>query len=140
MKMKEKEVIKHFQELATLGKLTLPPKLSFAISCNLEKLQRESERIEKERTKLCEQYADKDENGEPIMVDSIINGNKTQEYKMSEENRKLFSEEYGELLDAEVEMELRTVKMEVVERCEKVDRYHIPSVAQLVAMSFMLTE
>lgn len=140
MKMKEKEVNKHFSDLAGIGNLTLPSKLSFAISYNLEKLQKESERIENERKKLCEQYSDKDDDGKPVMVDSIINGQKTQEYKMSEENRKLFGEEYNELLDTEVDIEIRKVKNEVVERCEQVDRYTIPSVSQLFALSFMLEE
>lgn len=138
MKMKEKEVNKHFSDLAGMGNLTLPSKLSFAISYNLEKLQKESERIENERKKLCEQYADKDEDGKPIMEKSIINGTETQTYKMSDENRKTFDDEYNDLIDTEVDIEIRTVKSEVVERCEQVERYSIPSVSQLFALSFML--
>ncbi len=140
MKMKEKEVNRHFSDLAGMGNLTLPSKLSFAISYNLEKLQKESERIENERKKLCEQYADKDEDGKSIMVKSIINGTETQTYKMSDENRKIFDDEYNDLLNTEVDIEIRTVKSEVVERCEQVERYSIPSVSQLFALSFMLEE
>lgn len=140
MKMKEKEVSKHFSDLAGMGNLTFPSKLSFAISYNLEKLQKECERIEKERKKLCEQYADKDEDGNPIMEKSVINGTETQTYKMSDENRKTFNDEYNELLDTEVDIEIRTVKSEVIERCEQVERYSIPSVSQLFALSFMLEE
>lgn len=140
MKMKLKEVQERLKGLARMGIKTFPSKLSFAVSCNIEKLQKESERIEKERKKLCEQYAEKDEDGKPVMVDSAINGNTVKEYKMDEEGRKAFSEEYEALLDTEVNVEIRTVKTEVVEQCEKVERYDIPTVAELVAMSFMLKE
>lgn len=140
MKMTERDVIKNYRSLSGLGGLALPSKLSFAISYNLEKLQRESERIEKERKRLCVQYADKNESGEPVMVDSVINGEKTQEYKMTVENRKLFGEEYDAVLDSEVEIDIRTVKQEVVERCEQAERYNLLTVAQLLVLSFMLEE
>lgn len=140
MKMKEREAREHFNGLSGLGNLTLPSKLGFAITCNLEKLQKESERIEKERKKLCEQFADKDEEGKPVMIDSMINGQKTQEYKMTEENKKLFSEEYEALPDSDVDIEIRTVKSEEIERCEKVERYDIPRIGQLMALSFMLKD
>lgn len=140
MKMKEREVKERFLELQSVESLTLPSKLSFAIAYNLGKFQRESERIEKERKKLCEQYAEKDKNGNPVMVNSVINGIKMQEYKMTEENKKLLNEEYNELLDMEVDIEIRTAKQELIERCEEVERYSIPSVSQLSALSFMLEE
>lgn len=140
MKMREKDVNRHFTDLAAMAHMTLPSKLSFAISFNLEKLQNEAERIEKERTKLCGRYADKDENDQPVMTDSIIEGKKVQEYKMSEENQKLFAEEYNSVLETEIEMEIRTVKTDVIERCETAERYDIPTVAQLHALSFMLEE
>lgn len=140
MKMKEREVKERFLELQSVESLTLPSKLSFAIAYNLGKFKRESERIEKERKKLCEQYAEKDKNGNPVMANSVINGIKMQEYKMTEENEKLLNEEYNELLDMEVDIEIRTAKQELIERCEEVERYGIPSVSQLSALSFMLEE
>ncbi len=140
MKMKEREVNKHLADLACLGNLTFPSKLSFAISYNIEKLQRESERIEKERKKLCERYADKDDDDNPVMEESIVNGKKMLEYKISEENMKLLTEECEELLDAEADIEIRTVKKDLIERCEQADRYDIPSVSQLHGMAFMLEE
>lgn len=140
MKMKEREARERFYSLSGLGGLKVPSQLSFAISYNLEKFQREDKRIEKERKKLCDQYADKNEDGTPVMVDSVINGQKTQEYKMSDENRKAFEEELKELLETEVDIEIRTVKEEVIERCEQIDRYDILSVAQLFTLSFMLTK
>lgn len=140
MKLTEREVIKHNANLVKLGNRVFPSKLSFAISYNYEKMNREAERIEKERKKLCERYAEKDEKGEPVMVSSVVDGVKTQEYKMSEENRKAFNDEYEDLLNTEVEMEIRTVKMEVIEAVEAKERYSIPTIADMVGMSFMLED
>lgn len=140
MKMKLKEVQVRFGNLMNLGKKTFPSKMSFAISCNIEKMQKEMEHIEQERKKLCEQYTEKDEDGKAVMVSSIVNGREAKEYKMNDENRNAFSEEFEELLDTEIDIDIRTVKTEVIEQCEKVNRYDIPTVAELLAMSFMLTE
>lgn len=140
MKMTLKEVNRHYAELSGLGSLVLPSRLSFAVSCNLEQLRKEAERTEKERQKLCRQYADRDGDGNPVMADSVVNGVKTQEYRMTEENRKAFTEEYGTLLDTETEIRIRMAKKEEVERCEQAERYSIPSVSQLLALSFMLEE
>lgn len=140
MKMKLKEAQVRLQNLAKLGTKTFPAKLSFAISCNIEKLQKEAEHIEKERKKLCEQYADKDDDGKPVMVDSVINGVESKEYKMDAAARATFGEEYDSLLDTEIDVNIRMVKTEVVEQCERADRYDIPTVAELLALAFMLEE
>lgn len=140
MKIKEREVKEYFLRLTQVSDLVLPSKLSFAISYNMEKFQQEFNRIEKEREKLCERYADKDEDERPVIVNSMVDGMKKQTYKMSEENSKLFAEEYEGLLDVEVDIEIRTVKKEVVQRCEEADRYNIPSVSQLFALSFMMED
>lgn len=140
MKMKLKEAQARLQNLAKLGTKTFPAKLSFAISCNIEKLQKEAEHIEKERKKLCEQYADKDDDDKPVMVDSVINGVESKEYKMDAVARAAFGEEYDSLLDTEVDVNIRMVKTEVVEQCERADRYDIPTVAELLALAFMLEE
>lgn len=140
MKMKLRETQVRLQNLAKLGTKTFPAKLSFAISCNIEKLQKEAEYIEKERKKLCEQYAEKDDDGKPVMVDSVLNGKESKEYKMDGTTRAAFAEEYDSLMDTEVDVTIRTVKTEVVEQCERAERYDIPTVAELLALAFMLEE
>lgn len=85
-------------------------------------------------------YAEKDESGNVLMAESVINGQKMQEYKMSEENKKAFSEEYTQLLETEVEIDIRKSGMEEIEQCEKIERYDLLSVAELLALSFMLEE
>lgn len=140
MKMTEKDVNKKYQGLVKLAKLVFPSKLNFAVSCNLEILGKEFERIEKEREKLCERFAEKDKDGNPVMADCIVNGVKTQEYKISDADRRELNEEYLALLEAEVDLPIRVVKMEEIEKCETAERYDIPTVAQMSAMAFMLEE
>lgn len=140
MKIKLGEVHAYAARLTTLSKKVFPAKLSFAISCNTEMLQRELERAEKERQKICEQYAEKDEEGKPVMTDNVVDGKKVQAYKLSEENQRGFIEEYNDLLDTEIEIDIRKVKANILDKCETSDRYTIPSVADITALSFMLEE
>lgn len=140
MKMKLSEVQERFAGLAAMGELVLPTKLSFAIAKNLETLRKETEGIEKEREKLCRQYADKDKNGEPVMLDSVVNGRKIQEYKMSREASKELNRDYKELLGTEVDLEIRMEKRALIEQCEEKERYTIPSMAQIQALEFMLED
>ena len=140
MKIRLKEAFIYAKRLAAFKDKVFPAKLSFAIYCNEETLQKEIERSEKERTKLCEQYAEKDEEGKPVMTDNIVNGKKVQAYKLSDENQAIFAEEYNELLETEVEIDIRKAKTSILEKCETYDRYSVLSVAEISALSFMLEE
>lgn len=128
--------------MANLGRLTLPGKLSYAISYNTEKLEKEHSRLEKERIKICERYAEKDENGKAITVRFEENGTEKEKYKFATpEDEKACDDEYKELLETEIEFEnLRTVKWDEIEKCEKNERYSIPTVKDIRAMSFMMEE
>lgn len=141
MKMTLKELNEKYLGLTTLGNLTLPIKLRYAITCNMEAMQKHAERIEKVRKDLCEQYCKKDEHGELVMIDSIVNGKKRTEYDMEQKAQRKMNEEYESFLETEeVEAEIRKVKFSVLEECEEKDRYDLPNVAQQLAMNFMLEE
>lgn len=140
MKMKLSDVKKGANVLAGLAQMTFPGKLKYAVAYNFEKLGREEERIEKQRLELCRTYADKDENGEPIMVKSVAYGKKARSFKMSEENEAAFNKEYADLLETEVDIDIRTVRPEAIDACETSERYNVPSVAQIIGMSFMIED
>ncbi len=140
MNMNLRDVIKNRNALEALGKLSLPAKLSFAIKRNLDILQREAVRIEEQRVELCRRYADKGTDGEPLMVESVANNKKVEEFKLSDENMKEFAREYADLLGTEIDADIRTVKMELIEQCETSERYSIPTVEQLAGMDFMIEE
>ena len=140
MKMTLKEVKERFEALKTLAEMVLPGKLKYAVAYNLEKLQRETERMEGQRLELCRRYAEKDKDGKPVMLQSVVDNQKTEHFKMSAENQDEFNREYQELLDMEVDIDIRTVRPEVIDRCEESDRYNIPTVAQILWMSFMIED
>ena len=140
MKMTLNDVKKNVNMLAGLSAMTFPGKLKYAVAYNLERLSREEERIEKQRLELCQTYADKDENDEPIMVKSVVNGRETESFKMSAENEAAFKKEYADLLETEVDISIRTVHPDAVDLCETSERYNVPSVAQIIGMSFMIED
>lgn len=140
MKMTLQKAKDRLRGLASLGALRLPAKLNYAINFNMEKLEQEVQRADKERIRLCKQYAKKDENGEPRLIDSIENGTKIQSYDMTTEDEKKVNEEVKALMEEEVEFDLRTVKMELIEQCEQSERYDVPAVGHLNALYFMLAE
>lgn len=141
MKMTLKEVNEKYAALAGTGHLTLPIKLRYAITCNLDTLQKHAEHIEKTRKELCERYCKKDENGNPVMIKSFTGGQKRSNYDMSPKDERAMNREYDNFLETEeVEVEIRKVKLSVLEECEEKDRYDMPNVAQQLAMHFMLEE
>lgn len=140
MKMTLKEVNEKYIGLAGLGKLVLPIKLSYAVAKNIDTLQPHVERIEKERKKLCEQYAKKDKDGKPKMIKSVVGGQEHSNYDIDQEAQQVMNKEYEDFLETEeVDVDIRKVKLSLIEECEK-DRYSIPNVANQAALMFMLEE
>ena len=121
-----------------MAELKLPVKLGYAITCNIEKLREEVSRLEKQREKLCQRYADRGADGKPALVPAVINGEEVKQYKFSEENRALFNEEYEALYDMQIDVHIRTVKEDILEQCDRINRYDTLSVAQMMALAFML--
>lgn len=138
MKMILLEVKEKHEKLIGLGNLVLPAALSYAVAYNTEKMAAEVKRMEKEREKICAGYAEKDEDGNPVIIESVVNGAVKAEYKISEENRKELKKELNQLYETETEVEIRKAKADLIEQCEKNTRYSIPTVAQRCDMMFML--
>ena len=78
--------------------------------------------------------------GEPVMVKSVVDGRVTESFKMSPENEEAFKKEYADLLETEVDIDIRTVRPEAIDLCETSERYNVPSVAQIIGMSFMIED
>lgn len=130
MKMKLREAVSHRNALAVLATQAYPIRLSFAISKNLKKLKVETKDYEEEREKACERLAEKDEEGKPIIEDN--------KYLFSGENRKALSNELDNLLDMEIEVDIQTVDVSVLDQCDTSERYHAPTAQEIMAMDFML--
>lgn len=141
MKMTLKEVNERYSALASTGSLTLPIKLSYAITCNLDALRKHVDYTEKARKELCERYCKRDADGNVVMIDSFSGGQKVSNYDMEPEKEKLFKTEYEDLINTEeADVNIRKVKLSVLEECSTQERYDIPNVAQQLAMHFMISE
>lgn len=140
MKMTLKKAIEHFDGLNEVDNGAYPISLSYAVSYNLEVLSKELKKYEQARIKLCEQYANKNEDGTPMKITENVNGVTRSAYNISDDNWKLLKKEIDELLETEIELDIRTVKMEVLSRCEENERYDIPSVTVVNQLMFMLVD
>lgn len=118
--------------LVQIENKAFPAKMGYAFSVNKELLDREMEHLDKERIKICENYAEKDEEGKA----------KTRKgsYVMSAEDNEKCNKEFSELLDTEIELNIRTIPMELAERCEVINKYDALTAGEFRALSFMFTE
>lgn len=116
--------------LTGMAAKAFPAKMGYALGVNQEILEKEAKRLEEERVKICERYAEKDSEGKPV-----TNGNA---YLLTD--KEACEKEYQELLDDEVELDIRTVPMELAERCETVDKYDTLTVGEFRILGFMFTE
>lgn len=138
MKMTLKEANERYIELSKMAERTFPAKLGFAIASNIDALGKEFDRIEQERVKLCKLYAEKDENGKPKMLESVVNGRPTKNYDISDQNVALLSKDLEDLMETEVDVEIRTVEENIIEKCESGSKYSVPSVREIRALTFMI--
>lgn len=127
----------NYQLLLALGNKRLPVRLGYAISRNLDKLKAEYERSETERTKLCEQYADKDADGKPILSKSVINGEQVTGYQIPDDKRDEFAAQLTELYDTDVPLDLMTVDESVLDLLDS-DRYDALTPAELYGIDWMI--
>lgn len=129
MKIKLGEIkVKHQALCGGIVRKNLPARLSYAIGKNILNLESEFNELESARHKLAEQYAKKDENGNPV----IENG----EY-VFDENEEAFNKEYKDLLDMEVEINILTLPVDIIDLFEDI-RYDTPSPLDMISIDFML--
>lgn len=117
--MKNREIIEHINALGNFTKEKLPVKLSFAIVKNFNKLQMAYKDYDESRKALLDEYSEKNEKGE-IIPD-----------KIADENIEKWNKEINELLDIEVDVDIHTVSIDVIENLQL-------SVSDVAAIEFMI--
>lgn len=133
MKMKLREASERLNGLAEVENLSLPVKLSYAISCNTEKLLQVGNRLEKERLRICEKMAAKGADGKAILEDG-----KYQFATPADEKSAIA--EYSELLEETEDVEIRKVPMSELYKCEEDKRLSALSARNVKALSFMVED
>lgn len=142
--MKLREIINHYNNIAGINgnnsnpdliiNKTLPPKLEYALSRNMKNFEEEIRAYIEEREKILKSVCEKDENGKPLVENNGV------DYKINEESAGILEKEIEDLLDTEVDIEIRMVHKSILEQCAESDRYHIPSTKEIMFLDFMIKE
>ena len=131
MKITNRQVIEFINSVSAnkLASKRLPVKVAYAISRNLDKMNNIITSYETARKTLLDQYAEKDEEGKAKVKD----GN----YVIQEGQKQAFSDEMKELLEVENEIDLHTINMDEVEKCDT-DKYDSLTTADLMTLDIMI--
>lgn len=131
MKITNRQVIEFINNVSAnkLASKRLPVKVAYAISRNLDKMNNIITSYETARKTLLDQYAEKDEEGKA----KVIDGN----YVIQEDQKQAFSDEMKELLEVENEIDLHTINMDEVEKCDT-DKYDSLTTADLMTLDIMI--
>lgn len=130
MKMQNKEIVDFLNTCVSMKNKSLPVRLAYAIKKNVAAVQEAASAYTAEREELIRRYVKKDENGEIMTEDDC--------YIM--EDKKRFGKDMSELLNIETEVEIHTVSISVVEKCDEDSKYDSLTMAELDVIDFMLTE
>ena len=131
MKITNRQVIEFINSVSAnkLASKRLPVKVAYAISRNLDKMNNIITSYETARKTLLDQYAEKDEEGKAKVKD----GN----YVIQEDQKQAFSDEMTELLEVENEIDLHTINMDEVEKCDT-DKYDSLTTADMMTLDVMI--
>ena len=132
--MKLYEVYGRLNALLKLSEKCLPVKISYAIAKNTKVLAEEYKTINAQRIELCEKYANKDSDGNPIKKDKdgeLI-------YDLTDENNIEMNKEYNELLEVDSDLTIHKVSIADFEKCESNSRYDILTPSEYAALEFMI--
>lgn len=104
MKITNRRIVNDANFLGTLNNKQLPIKVSYAISKNVSKLERELKIYNSEREKIINKYCKKDEEGNLVIDEN-------NQYHIEYENIDVCNKELNELLDIEIEVNIHKFKL-----------------------------
>lgn len=127
MRLTNRDIITFFS--ADFRGKRLPLKLSFALKFNNDALKGPITVYNEQRNELIRKYAEKNGDGEPVTKDNnyII------------KDQAAWSKEMEELLDMEVEANIKTVDLETLEKCD-LHEFDTLTVDQIETIYFMISE
>jgi hypothetical protein len=107
MKITNREIVTNVNRLMALSEKPLPVKASYALAKNIVKIQNELKVYDKERARLIDLYAEKNEHG----VKSDVNGQIIFKSDCAEK----WNKDIADLLDIENEIDIHKFKLDVIE-------------------------
>lgn len=129
MKISNRQLIKIFNGIPVVRKKQLPVKIGFAINKNIGAMEGAAEAYTAEQRKILDKYCEKDEFGQ-FKTDG-------DEYVLTD--RKAYGEEMRELLGIENEIQIHTVSMDEIEKCDS-EKFDALTPDELSLMEFMIEE
>lgn len=129
MKITNREIVKIFNGIRTIEEKKLPVKLGFAINKNVKAMRGIAEAYDAERTKILDKYGQKDEDGH-----LEISGD---EYVLTD--KKAYAAEMNELLGIESELQVHTVTLDEIEKCDT-EKFDALTPGELEILEFMIEE
>ena len=126
------ELMNNHNLLVSLSGKKLPVRLSFAITVNIETMEKRVRQLDAMRLKLLASYANKDAAGEPVIKD----GN----YSLDEDALAQFQKEYGDLMQEQNDVPIKTITRDVIEAVDASDRYDALTPAEIIGMRFMIKD
>ena len=129
MKITNREIVKIFNGIRTVEEKKLPVKLGFAINKNVKAMKGTAESYDAERTKILDKYGQKDEDGQ-----LEISGD---EYALTD--KKAYAAEMNELLGIESELQVHTVTLDEIEKCDT-EKFDALTPGELEILEFMIEE
>lgn len=125
MKLSNRRLVEDARKLGDVSQKQLPVKVSYSIAKNISKIESELKIYNKQKDKLIEKYAEKDDKGEFIAENGGI--------KLKEGTKKDWDKDLKELLDIENEIEIRKFKFDEIANIQI-------SPAELQAIDYMIEE
>lgn len=103
MKLTNRKIVNDAIFLGSLAQKQLPIKISYAISKNISKIEKELEIYNKERQKLIDKYCIKNKNGENLIDEN-------NQLKIKDEYLDDWNRDLNELLDINIEIDIHKFK------------------------------
>ena len=128
LKLTNEKIVDSISVLSELNNAKLPVKISYAISKNINKIEKEFKIYNSEKYKLINKYGEKNRQGK-LKVNESGNVNIKKEYT------KKWNKDFKELLEIEIEIEIHMIKLDDLLNLD----YSI-SPAEFALIDFMIEE
>ena len=129
MKITNRQIVNIYNNIGVIRNKNLPIKLGFAINRNMKAMETIAESYSAEQKKILDRYCEKDEFGQF----------RTEGDEFVLSDRKAYAKEIGELLAIESEVQVHTVSIEEIEKCDS-GKYDALTPNELALLEFMIEE
>lgn len=129
MKITNRQIVNIYNNIGAIRNKNLPIKLGFAINRNMKAMETIAESYSAEQKKILDRYCEKDEFGQF----------RTEGDEFVLSDRKAYAKEIGELLAIESEVQVNTVSIEEIEKCDS-GKYDALTPNELALLEFMIEE